>query len=61
MNCAETFQPSLPAALPRDACFAIVAPAGAARLDTHKVNQWGGASIELKLPAPQHAGEIRQL
>ncbi|WP_207877212.1 LD-carboxypeptidase [Pseudomonas sp. 32_A] len=40
MNCAETFQPSLPAALPRDACFAIVAPAGAARLDTHKVNQW---------------------
>lgn len=25
MNCAETFQPSLPAALPRDACFAIVA------------------------------------
>lgn len=29
----------------------------------HKVNQWGGASIELKLPAPapQHAGEIRQL
>lgn len=28
---------------------------------THKVNQWGGASIELKLPAPQHAGEIRQL
>ncbi|MBF8670155.1 LD-carboxypeptidase [Pseudomonas putida] len=40
MNCAETFQPSLPAALSRDACFAIVAPAGAARLDTHKVNQW---------------------
>ncbi|MRF42701.1 LD-carboxypeptidase [Escherichia coli] len=40
MNCAETFQPSLPAALPRDAYFAIVAPAGAARLDTHKVNQW---------------------
>lgn len=28
---------------------------------THKVNQWGGASIELKLSAPQHAGEIRQL
>ena len=28
---------------------------------THKVNQWGGASIDLKLPAPQHAGEIRQL
>lgn len=30
---------------------------------THKVNQWGGASIELKLPAqvPQRAGEIRQL
>ena len=34
MNCAETFQPSLPAALPANACFAIVAPAGAARLDT---------------------------
>ena len=40
MNCAETFQPSLPAALPANACFAIVAPAGAARLDTHKVSQW---------------------
>ncbi|WP_144175059.1 LD-carboxypeptidase [Pseudomonas sp. Kh13] len=40
MNCAETFPPSLPAALPRNACFAIVAPAGAARLDKHKVDQW---------------------
>lgn len=40
MNCAETFQSRLPAALPANACFAIVAPAGAARLDTHKVSQW---------------------
>ena len=40
MNCAETLLPSLPAALPANACFAIVAPAGAARLDTHKVSQW---------------------
>ncbi|CAI3809756.1 hypothetical protein DBADOPDK_05726 [Pseudomonas sp. MM223] len=40
MNCVETAQPSLPAALPANACFAIVAPAGAARLDTHKVSQW---------------------
>ncbi len=40
MNCAETVLPGLPTALPANACFAIVAPAGAARLDTHKVNQW---------------------
>jgi hypothetical protein len=38
-DCAETFH-TLPAALPANACFAIVAPAGAARLDTHKVSQW---------------------
>ena len=24
----------------QDTCFAIIAPAGSARLDTHKVNQW---------------------
>lgn len=40
MYCAKTFQPTLPAALPANACFAIVAPAGAARLDAHKVSQW---------------------
>ncbi|WP_410481065.1 LD-carboxypeptidase [Pseudomonas plecoglossicida] len=40
MNCAETVQPCLPAVLPHNACFAIIAPAGPARLDTHKASQW---------------------
>ena len=40
MNCAETPESRLPAALPHDACFAIVAPAGPARLDAQKASQW---------------------
>ncbi|MFK0313981.1 LD-carboxypeptidase [Pseudomonas sp. NPDC090233] len=40
MNCAETFESRLPKALSRNACFAIVAPAGPARLDTQKAIQW---------------------
>ena len=40
MNCAETSMSRLPKTLPRDACFAIVAPAGPARLDAQKAGQW---------------------
>lgn len=40
MNCVETLDASLPAALPGNACFAIVAPAGPARLDGRKASQW---------------------
>lgn len=40
MNCLETAQYLLPKALPDNACFAIVAPAGPARLDTDKARQW---------------------
>ncbi|HDS1746820.1 MULTISPECIES: LD-carboxypeptidase [Pseudomonas] len=40
MNCAEMFEHRLPAALPGNACFAIVAPAGPARLDAQKAGQW---------------------
>ena len=40
MNCVETLDASLPAALPGNACFAIVAPAGPARLDARKASQW---------------------
>ncbi|MFJ4155253.1 LD-carboxypeptidase [Pseudomonas sp. NPDC089752] len=40
MNCADTYESRLPKALPRNACFAIVAPAGPARLDTQKATQW---------------------
>lgn len=40
MNCAETFETRLPAAVPGNACFAIVAPAGPARLDAQKASQW---------------------
>ncbi|MFJ4055596.1 LD-carboxypeptidase [Pseudomonas sp. NPDC089743] len=40
MNCAETSEHRLPAALPGNACFAIVAPAGPARLDAQKAGQW---------------------
>lgn len=40
MICTETFDPRLPAALPGNACFAIVAPAGPARLDAQKASQW---------------------
>ncbi|WP_236237785.1 S66 peptidase family protein [Pseudomonas faucium] len=40
MNSPESFGSRLPAALPGDACFAIVAPAGPARLDAQKASQW---------------------
>jgi len=40
MNCVETPDSCLPVALPRNACFAIVAPAGPARLDAQKASQW---------------------
>ena len=40
MNCAENFESRLPAALGENACFAIVAPAGPARLDAQKASQW---------------------
>ncbi|BBH48239.1 LD-carboxypeptidase [Pseudomonas sp. KU43P] len=40
MNCAETSVSHLPKTLPRDACFAIVAPAGPARLNAQKAGQW---------------------
>ena len=40
MNCVEPLDLHLPAAIPGDACFAIVAPAGPARLDAEKARQW---------------------
>ena len=40
MNRVETSTARLPQALPRDACFAIIAPAGPARLDAQKASQW---------------------
>ncbi|WP_313643881.1 LD-carboxypeptidase [Pseudomonas sp.] len=40
MNCAETAETRLPKALPSNACFAVVAPAGPARLDAQKAGQW---------------------
>ena len=40
MNSPESIGARLPAALPGDACFAIVAPAGPARLDAQKASQW---------------------
>ncbi|WP_060484187.1 LD-carboxypeptidase [Pseudomonas sp. NBRC 111123] len=40
MNCAETMESRLPKALAASACFAIVAPAGPARLDAQKAAQW---------------------
>ncbi|ANY90136.1 MULTISPECIES: S66 peptidase family protein [Pseudomonas] len=40
MNCVETPDAYLPAALPRNACLAIIAPAGPARLDARKASQW---------------------
>ncbi|NIF17939.1 LD-carboxypeptidase [Pantoea sp. Cy-639] len=40
MNCVETVETPLPRALPDNARFAIVAPAGPARLDTDKARQW---------------------
>jgi len=40
MNCSERIESRLPVALPGDACFAIVAPAGPARLDAQKASQW---------------------
>lgn len=40
MSCVETLDSHLPVALPPNACFAIVAPAGPARLDARKASQW---------------------
>lgn len=40
MHRAESPESRLPKALGADACFAIVAPAGPARLDTQKATQW---------------------
>ncbi|MGE7993025.1 S66 peptidase family protein [Pseudomonas sp. NPDC089554] len=40
MNCIESPARVLPKALPDNACFAIVAPAGPARLDAEKAVQW---------------------
>jgi len=40
VNCLERNEPCLPMALPGNACFAIVAPAGPARLDTQKADRW---------------------
>ncbi|MGB5954665.1 S66 peptidase family protein [Pseudomonas sp.] len=40
MNCVDTFHQPLPKAIAKDACFAIIAPAGPARLDTRKASQW---------------------
>ncbi|NIE75625.1 LD-carboxypeptidase [Pantoea sp. Ap-967] len=40
MNCAEPLESRLPRALPGNACFAIVAPAGPARLDVQRASQW---------------------
>jgi len=40
MNCVETFESPLPRALQAGARFAIVAPAGPARLDADKAQAW---------------------
>lgn len=40
MNCAESTESCLPKALSAAACFAVVAPAGPARLDVQKAQQW---------------------
>ncbi|MCO7522179.1 MULTISPECIES: LD-carboxypeptidase [unclassified Pseudomonas] len=40
MNCLETAEYLLPKALPDNARFAIIAPAGPARLDTDKARLW---------------------
>ncbi|WP_194791020.1 S66 peptidase family protein [Pseudomonas sp. UFMG81] len=40
MNCLETVEPLLPRALSANARFAIVAPAGPARLDADKARRW---------------------
>lgn len=40
MNCIESPARALPMALPSNACFAVVAPAGPARLDADKAVQW---------------------
>ncbi|MFP5427038.1 MAG: LD-carboxypeptidase [Gammaproteobacteria bacterium] len=40
MNCVERGVAPLPQALPTNACFAIIAPAGPARLDQAKAGQW---------------------
>ncbi|WP_409289628.1 LD-carboxypeptidase [Pseudomonas sp. KCJK8927] len=40
MNSVETFESRLLAALPVGACFAVVAPAGPARLDAQKAGLW---------------------
>lgn len=43
MDCVERRALPLPKALPATACFAIVAPAGPARLDVEKARQWFAA------------------
>lgn len=40
MNCSDTPAAILPKVLPDNACFAIVAPAGPARLDVGKARRW---------------------
>ncbi|AQW67221.1 MULTISPECIES: S66 peptidase family protein [Pseudomonas] len=40
MNCVEPSALPLRKAIEPDACFAVVAPAGPARLDVHKAAQW---------------------
>ncbi|MGJ7551253.1 S66 peptidase family protein [Pseudomonas alloputida] len=40
MNCPESIESYLPRPLSQGACFAIVAPAGPARLDSQKAGQW---------------------
>nr|WP_314877135.1 LD-carboxypeptidase [uncultured Pseudomonas sp.] len=40
MDCAEHLGSLLPQILPANACFAVIAPAGPARLDADKARQW---------------------
>lgn len=43
MNCVETVETLLPKPLPKHGRFAVVAPAGPARLDADKAHQWFAA------------------
>lgn len=40
MNCPESLDMHLATAIPANACFAIIAPAGPARLDGEKAHRW---------------------
>ncbi|NQD55689.1 LD-carboxypeptidase [Pseudomonas sp. CM25] len=40
MNCVDSVHAPLPRAIHKDACFAVIAPAGPARLDTQKAGEW---------------------